>query len=383
MASTSVRQVVLKLNSRCNLACTYCYVYENVDQGWRRQPVAMSRRTLALVADRIGEHLAGRRAARMTVTLHGGEPLLAGAELIDHAVTTIRAAAPADARVDFTVQTNALLLNADLLDVFARHGVRVGVSLDGDRLANDRHRRFRHGGGSWDAVAGALELLTAGRFRHLFSGLLCTVDVRNDPLAVYEALLAFAPPRVDFLLPHGNWTAPPPYREPGGTATPYADWLIEIFERWYAAPRRPTDVRLFGSILSLLLGGPSDTEAVGLARAGLLVIESDGSIEQTDSLKTTEDGMAATGLHVATASFADALAHPAIRAQHAGLAGLAQQCRSCEIVSVCGGGLYAHRYRRGSGFANPTVYCPDQLRLIDHLRSRLTADVQTLLVRRR
>jgi uncharacterized protein len=347
----SVRQVVLKLNSRCNLACTYCYVYESVDEGWRRQPVAMSRRTLGLVADRIAEHLAGRPAARLTVTLHG----------------------------DFTVQTNALLLNADLLEVFARHGVRVGVSLDGDRLANDRHRRFRHGGGSYDAVAGALELLTAGRFRHLFSGLLCTVDVRNDPLAVYEALLAFAPPRIDFLLPHGNWTAPPPFRDPRGDGTPYADWLIEIFERWYSASRRPTDVRLFGSILSLLLGGPSDTEAVGVSRAGLLVIESDGSIEQTDSLKTTENGMAATGLHVATASFTEALGHPAIRAQHAGLAGLAETCRGCEIVSVCGGGLYAHRYRQGSGFANPTVYCPDQLHLIGHIRTRLTADVQRLV----
>src|SRR2546430_1340815 len=67
------------------------------------------------------------------------------------------------------------------------------------------------------------------------------------------------------------------------------------------------------------------------------------------TLFRSEDGMAATGLHVATASFTDALAHPAIRAQHAGLAGLAETCRGCEIVSVCGGGLYAPRYPQGAG----------------------------------
>ncbi|MEU7607651.1 hypothetical protein AB0B44_43910, partial [Streptomyces sp. NPDC041003] len=33
-----IRQFVLKTRSRCNLACTYCYVYEMADQGWRGQP---------------------------------------------------------------------------------------------------------------------------------------------------------------------------------------------------------------------------------------------------------------------------------------------------------------------------------------------------------
>jgi uncharacterized protein len=304
---------------------------------------------------------------------------MAGADLIEHAVSTIGAAVPAGTRVDFTVQTNGILLTEDLLDLFDKHDVHVGVSLDGGREANDRYRRFRHGAGSYSRVSDALDLLGQDRFRHLFNGLLCTVDVRNDPVGVYQDLLAFSPPRIDFLLPHGNWTTPPPGREPGGSDTPYADWLIPIFECWYGAPRRMTDIRLFSSILALLMGGRSRTEAVGLDRAGLLVIESDGSIEQTDSLKTTAPGMAGTGLDITGSSLAEALDHPAIRAQHQGMAGLAPACRSCEVVSVCGGGLYAHRYRQGSGFANPTVFCPDQLRLINHLRARLAADVDTLL----
>ncbi|MET9845799.1 hypothetical protein [Streptomyces ossamyceticus] len=40
-------------------------------------------------------------------------------------------------------------------------------------------------------------------------GRLCTVDLANDPVETYEALLDFAPPRVDFLLPHGTWRHPP------------------------------------------------------------------------------------------------------------------------------------------------------------------------------
>ena len=38
------RQFILKVHSRCNLSCTYCYVYEMADQGWPRLPRQMSPR---------------------------------------------------------------------------------------------------------------------------------------------------------------------------------------------------------------------------------------------------------------------------------------------------------------------------------------------------
>lgn len=37
-----ISQFVLKVHSRCDLACDHCYVYEHADQNWRRMPVAMS-----------------------------------------------------------------------------------------------------------------------------------------------------------------------------------------------------------------------------------------------------------------------------------------------------------------------------------------------------
>jgi uncharacterized protein len=49
---------------------------------------------------------------------------------------------------------------------------------------------------------------------------------------------------------------------------------------------------------------------------------------------------------------------------------------------VCGGGHYAHRYRPGRGFANPSVYCPDLIRLIGHIRERVQIDIETALPER-
>ena len=210
------------------------------------------------------------------------------------------------------------------------------------------------------------------RYRHLYGGLLCTIDLESDPIETYEALAEFEPPEIDFLLPHGTWDVPPPGRVPDADGTPYAEWLIAVFDHWYPAPT--TRIRLFEEIMHLILGGRSAAEGVGLAPSTLVVIETDGSIEQLDVLKAAYDGATATGLHVTTDTLDAALLLPSTAARQIGARALATHCQSCDIHPVCGGGLYTHRYRSGSGFANPSVYCPDLMRLITHVSSVAKAD---------
>jgi len=210
----------------------------------------------------------------------------------------------------------------------------------------------------------------------IYSGLLCVIDLRADPIATYEAMLEFGPPVIDFLLPHGNWSAPPPGR-PNSAAAPYAEWLIAVFDRWYGAASRETKVRLFDEIIHLLLGGKSATEAVGLTPTSLVVVETDGSIEQSDSLKSAYDGAAATGLHIVRDSFDAALWLPQVAATQLGLDALSTECLACPVRQICGAGLYAHRYRAGSGFRNRSVYCQDLYALIMHVRTQLISDLRT------
>jgi uncharacterized protein len=375
MTTVPFRQFLFKVHSRCNLACDYCYVYTNVDQSWRAQPRTMSSETVRAAARRVAEHASAWSLPSIEVVLHGGEPLLAGPDHVEFVVSAVRSAVRRATSVRFGVQTNGLLLDGAMLDLLARLDVRVGVSLDGDRAAN-RRRRFADGRDSFDAVAAAIERLRKPRHRHLYSGLLATVDVRSDPVAVYEGLLAFEPPRIDLLLPLGNWTNRPPSRD-DGDATPYGDWLVRVFDRWYDAPTGAptTDVRRFSAIMSLLLGGRSGVESVGLGAADYVTVDTDGSIQQSDELKTVADGMVGTGLTVHRDSFDAALAHPGVAARQRGTDALADECRRCPIVRVCGGGLYATRYRAPDGFRNPSVYCADQRRLIDHIRERMAADL--------
>ncbi|MCO5973804.1 FxsB family radical SAM/SPASM domain protein [Actinoallomurus sp. WRP6H-15] len=370
------RQFVLKIHSRCNLACDYCYMYEMADQGWRSRPLRMTPAVIDRAAARIAEHTRAHGLDRVQLVLHGGEPLLAGPDLVRRAVTSVRTACGPGVAVDARVQTNGVLLDETFLRLFTELDVRVGVSLDGDAAGHDLHRRHADGRGSHGEVGEGLRRLTAPAYRDLFAGLLCTIDLRNDPVATYEALVSFEPPVVDFLLPHGTWDTPPPGRRPDDLATPYGDWLVQVFDRWWHNPVRETRVRLFSEIIRLLFGRPSRTEAVGLSPVALVVVETDGSIEQVDTLKAAYDGAAATGLHIDRDDFGTVLTLPSVVTRQIGERALSDTCRACPIHKVCGGGLYAHRYRAGSGFANPSVYCRDLFRLISHIREAVSRDLR-------
>lgn len=342
----------------------------------------MSLDTAARVGSRVAEHARAHGVDSVRFVLHGGEPLLCSAGHLGAIITSLKTALDGVAEADIRVHTNGIRLGLDqkYLDLFAQENVLVGISLDGDRAANDLHRRYADGRTSHPQVLRALALLRRPEYRQLYAGILCTIDLDNDPVETYEALAAEEPPKVGLLLPHGTWDAPPaglgvraaagpPAAGPDArptAVTPYADWLTAFWRRW-TDDGRPMGVRIFDSIASTLRGGPSLSEALSLAPSDVLVVETDGGIEMVDTLKVTYPGAAVTGLNVLTDTLDAALTQPGVRARQSGLDGLCRTCQECSVVSSCGGGLYPHRYGGGSDFDNPSVYCDDLKKLIGYL----------------
>lgn len=368
-----VRDVVLKIHQRCNLACDYCYVYSSVDQSWRDRPAAMPADVCRAAVDAIARHVRVHRTRNVRVVLHGGEPLLFGAERIGALATRLRETIPDSCAVELGMQTNGVLLTERRLDALRPYGIAFGVSVDGVPEVHDRHRVTHSGRGSFAAAARALDLLRRPENRAHYAGVLCTVAPDTDPVACYEQLLAFAPPSIDLLLPHANWQRPP--RPSAATPTPHADWLVAVFDRWYAGGA-PVPIRLFDDVISLLLGGGSRSEQIGISPAAVVVIESDGAVEQVDALKSAYPGACATGLDIRRDELDDVFDDPGVVARQIGTEALSDVCRACPVHRVCGAGHYAHRFRPGEGFRHPSVYCADLRALIDHVSGRLSEDVR-------
>ncbi|WP_327262945.1 FxsB family radical SAM/SPASM domain protein [Streptomyces sp. NBC_01232] len=361
------RSFILKVANRCNIDCDYCYVFNSADQAWRHLPARMSADVARAAGLRIGEHAAVHGLRSVHVVLHGGEPLLAGPRHMADLLGAVREGVPAGVAVRFELQTNGTLLTEPWLDLFERYEVVVGVSLDGPPTANDRHRLTHASRSSAASAVRGIELLRSRP--HLFAGLLAVVDLANDPVEVHDYLASFEPPVIDFGLPHGTHDEPPHRDDP--SVPEYGLWMSRVYDAWLARPEQRHSVRMLEDIVALSSGVHSSVESLGLAPPTSIVIESDGTIEGVDTLRSVEEGASWLGRDVFSQSFNEVLHHPKLLHRQNGKAALADKCQSCPLVEVCGGGYLPHRFSTDRGYRNPSVYCADLEYLIRHVQGSL------------
>lgn len=364
----AIQTFVFKVASRCNINCSYCYVYNAGDLSWRRQPTFMSVHVAQRAIEAIASYAVRQGIERVVVNFHGGEPLLLGAARLDRLLGVVQdGAARGGVGVDTAIQTNGVLLTPATADLLRRRSAKAFLSIDGPPETNDAYRRDHAGRGTGEAASRALAAL-ATDCRDVFAGCLAVVDPTTDPDAVTDFLLAADPPVLDFLLPLHNHDRPPAH-----PARAYGRWLAAAFDRWVASGHS-TRVRTFEQILHRIYG-PAAARDDGFGSAEAVIVETNGALEADDTLKTAFDGAATLGLNVFEHTIEEAERHPRLTVgSHR--AGLASACRSCPHLTPCGAGHLSHRFASERGFANPSVYCDGLIVLIEHIRTTVGRALQ-------
>lgn len=365
---------VIKVASRCNLACGYCYEYFHGDDSWREKPRAMSPDTMRLVARRIAEHVSAHRHSRVSISLHGGEPFTIGLDLLSHHVNTLREVIAPICDIDIGMQTNGTLYD-DAAHAWAiSNDIGIGVSLDGPPESNNSRRPFHDGRPSTSRVEEALDRLTGTR---VFNGILSVIDIESEPVATLRYLAKWRPPTLDFLLPHGHAANPPRGIGRNADGAPrYGAWLSRALDEWWDTPLAVIAIRTFEDIILRLAGRPGRGETLGTEPVTLLTIGPDGAFEGVDTLKSAFPGAHNLGLHARTHSLDDALSHRSVHSRQLGAGALSSKCRECRLLQVCGGGYLPHRLGLDGTFDHPSVYCEDLMWLIDHVERKIRATVR-------
>lgn len=363
---TEIKGLVVKIVQRCNLNCSYCYMYQHADQSWRQRPPFMSEEIFGQLLDRVEEYCDGRPGREMNLTFHGGEPMLIGAERFDRLVSM--AVERLKDRVSLGMQTNGTLVDDEWIEVLKRHNLRVGVSLDGPPEIHDLSRVDHAGRGSYSEVVQGLRKLQENR---VFSSVLTVINPGQSGLEIYRHIRSLGVKNMNFLLPDVTHDSRRLFYPDFG-ATPISDYLIPIFDAWYDEDDPSVVIRLFNAILTGMMGSSVNFEGIGNHCENYLVIDTDGNIQANDALKVCDDGISESGLNVARNGFDDLhLGLPLVnRLVHEGLK-LSAQCQACAERDVCGGGLVTTRYAKANGFDNPSVWCADMLELIGHIRARV------------
>lgn len=336
------------------------------DDGWRSQPKRMSGSVQAAIFDQL-EDLARLQDRPFSVVLHGGEPLLLGAERLDDLLGSLRGRLPSQCSLH--LQTNGTLLDDEMLDICANYDVGISISLDGPEAANDRFRIDLKGKGSQARVMEAIQRVRAHpKAKELFSGLLAVVDPGTDPQEIYTFFKNTGTPSVDFLYRDGNHDLLP-FGKATFDSTEYGQWMSKILD-CYLADSAPPKIRVLDDMLKLILGGMARKEGVGLSEYGIVIIDTDGSINKNDTLKSAQSSadLFSSDWSVLEHSLHEIVNTAEFQAYHVAQNPSSAECRSCPHLAVCGGGMPAHRWRKDSEFDNPSVFCADQQFLIDRMR---------------
>ena len=362
--------VLVKVASRCNINCSYCYIYNLGDTGWASMPHHISDETIRAIARSLGQ-LTRIQSRPFAVVLHGGEPLLLGPQKLKRLIHLIRSKLPPSTAL--SLQTNGILITEELLDLFSEARTTVSVSLDGPRHVHDRGRVGHTGQGTFDKVMEGIDRLRKHPdSKFLFSGLLAVIDPESDPEEVYGFFKELNPPSVDFLYRDGNHSRLPDGKE-SLQSTEYGAWLAKLLDA-YLADSNPIRIRFLDDLIKLMLGGNGTKDGVGLTNYGVLIIDTDGSITKNDTLKSTFNGADRfeQKWSVHTHDLTEVLGSSEFAEYHAMQRPTSKICLSCPELKICGGGMILQRWRDDNGFDNPSVYCSDQKLLIEHARKYLS-----------
>ena len=144
---TVVKALCLHIAHDCNLACKYCFAEEGEYHGRRAlMSFEVGKKALDFLIANSGNRI------NLEVDFFGGEPLMnwnVVKQLVEYGRSQEK---EHNKKFRFTLTTNGVLLNDEIMEFCNREMSNVVLSLDGRPEVNDRMRPFRNGKGSYELI---------------------------------------------------------------------------------------------------------------------------------------------------------------------------------------------------------------------------------------
>lgn len=274
-----VNILIKPASGNCNMHCDYCFYCDEAEKRSRKSYGFMEERTLKNVIRRFVLAAEGS----CTIAFQGGEPTLWGLSNFQKAVDYVRQYNKKHIQIHYALQTNGYQITEEWCRFFKEHNFLIGVSVDGSRKLHDKYRHGRDGGGSYDQVCRATELLDA----HGVAYNILTVVHKHTGAAIKEIYREYKKrcwhylQFINCLDPLGEERGKEEYSlSPEG----YGRFLNQLFELWYEDLQKGEQpyIRQFENYVSILAGYlPESCEQRGTC--GIQnVVEADGSVYPCD-----------------------------------------------------------------------------------------------------
>ncbi len=354
----ATRMVVLQPTTWCNLDCAYCYLPD------RDVNKSMTPDTVTAIARYV---FARPVADPLDVVWQSGEPLAVGTAFYERAIGIIDAAKPRGHDIVHWIQTNGTLIDDAWCDLFLRHRVQVGVSIDGSRALHDAQRSDRNGAGSFDRTMAGVAKLRARAVPFSVTTVL-TARVMEHVEPVWQFYLEQGIRNVVLLTEepsglHGSSLLGP---DPRAVTQRYRSFLRKLVALRAATPE--IRVRELDQACQYIRDGGMPICSMESEPFAILSFDCEGNVgtfspELLGSHHASRGDFVFDNVHTPNPGGAEsATAFQAVCDEVR--AGVERCAASCEYFEVCGGGMPVNKLRENASFDSAeTMTC--RLRIKD------------------
>ncbi|MBO5031714.1 MAG: thioether cross-link-forming SCIFF peptide maturase [Lachnospiraceae bacterium] len=144
---TVVKALCLHIAHDCNLKCRYCFAEEGEYHGRRAlMSYEVGKKALDFLVANSGSRV------NLEVDFFGGEPLMNWQVVKDLVAYGRSLEKPHNKKFRFTLTTNGVLLNDDIIEFANKEMANIVLSVDGRKEVNDKMRPLAGGQGSYDII---------------------------------------------------------------------------------------------------------------------------------------------------------------------------------------------------------------------------------------
>ena len=272
-------QVLIKpASSACNLRCKYCFYADVASRRGIRSYGFMTEQTMNHILQNLRTIL--NSGDQVYFAFQGGEPTLVGLDFFQR-FTSITSQWK-DIKINYSIQTNGILLDSQWISFLQRNNYLVGISFD---ILPEYHNTCRvdaEGKGTYQQVLSCIQHLEAHSVKY---NVLCTLtaQIARHPMRVWNKIKSQCLSYVQFTPCLGEFeeTAKSPYAL---TPMRFAEFYNVLFSLWYKdlCCGHYRSIKFFDDVVNLILYGvPSACGMNGIC-SPQIVIESDGSVYPCD-----------------------------------------------------------------------------------------------------
>lgn len=335
--------VIIRITETCNLRCRYCFVKPSTFN----MHLSLEHFTSLL------QGLIDAGYQHIDLFWEGGEPLLVGMQLFRR-ITAIQQDIKTRQNVSIfnMLQTNATLITREWIDFFREQHFRIGISLDGNRIINDRNRIFSNGHSSFNRVINAINQLQS---EGLHVGILSVLTHENiNHISEYYAFIKSIRIKSFKVNPcfinkdlHQNLQIQP---EEWGEA------MTQLFNLWFNDNNPPWNGDFSGIIRSLFLGHSSFCMFNQTCLRGFLCLVPNGDMFPCSRLVNENSefhlGNISNGL-------------PTVLSNWKTLTRISKNigCDDCKWQDICHGGCTAYAYWKNNTINSKDYLCSGYKRL--------------------